>query len=84
MATVQKRKNDDGSTSYRVMVRLKGHPTATATFDRLTDAREWGSKTERDMKAGRYFSAAKLKTLGELFRQVRYCRRAAPQVMERG
>lgn len=67
MATVQKRKNGDGTTSYRVMVRLKGHPTASATFDRLTDAREWGSKTERAMKAGRYFSAAKLKTLGELF-----------------
>lgn len=66
MATVQKRKNDDGTTSYRVMVRLKGHPTASATFNRLTDAREWGSKTEGDMKAGRYFSAAKLKTLNDL------------------
>ena len=66
MATVQKRKNDDGTTSYRVMVRLKGHPTATATFTRLTDAREWGAKTEGDMKAGRYFSAAKLKTLNDL------------------
>lgn len=67
MATVQKRKNDDGTTSYRVMVRLKGHPTATATFGRLTDAREWAKTTEADMKAGRYFSASKLKTLGELF-----------------
>lgn len=66
MATVQKRKNDDGTTSYRVMVRLKGHPTATATFARLTDAREWGAKTESDMKAGRYFGAAKLKTLNDL------------------
>ncbi len=78
MATVQKRKNDDGTTSYRVMVRLKGHPTASATFDRLTDAREWGSKTERDMKAGRYFSAAKLKTLGELFD--RYAVAASPRL----
>lgn len=66
MATVQKRKNEDGTTSYRVMVRLKGHPTATATFSRLTDAREWGTKTESDMKAGRYFGAAKLKTLNDL------------------
>ncbi len=78
MATVQKRKNDDGTTSYRVMIRLKGHPAATATFDRLTDAREWGSKTERDMKAGRYFSAAKLKTLGELFDK--YAVAAAPRL----
>jgi integrase len=67
MATVQKRENDDGTTSYRVMIRLKGHPTATATFARRTDAREWGAKTESDMKAGRYFSASKLKTLGDLF-----------------
>ena len=78
MATVQKRKNDDGTTSYRVMVRLKGHPTATATFPRLTDAREWGSNTERDMKAGRYFSAAKLKTLGDLFDK--YATAAAPRL----
>lgn len=66
MATVQKRKNEDGTTSYRVMIRLKGHRQASATFARLTDAREWASKTESDMKAGRYFSAAKLKTLDEL------------------
>lgn len=67
MATVQKRKNDDGTTSYRVMVRLKGFPQPSATFTRLTDAREWATKTEADMKAGRYFGNAKLKTLGDLF-----------------
>jgi integrase len=67
MATVQKRKNDDGTTSYRVMIRLKGFPQASATFDRLTDAREWATKTEADMKAGRYFGNAKMKTLGDLF-----------------
>ncbi len=78
MATIQKRKNDDGTTSYRVMIRLKGHPTATATFDRLTDAREWGSKIERDMKAGRYFSASKLKTLGDLFDK--YEKAASPRL----
>lgn len=66
MATVQKRKNDDGTISYRVMIRLKGHPAAGATFTRLTDARQWAAKTEGDMKAGRYFSASKLKTLDDL------------------
>lgn len=66
MATVQKRKNDDGTTSYRVMVRLKGYPQASATFDRLTDAREWAAKTESDMKGGRYFGASKLKNLDDL------------------
>lgn len=67
MATVQKRKNDDGTTSYRVQIRLKGHPTASATFTRLTDAREWAAMTENEMKTGRYFGAAKSKTLGDLF-----------------
>jgi len=78
MATVQKRKNDDGTTSYRVMIRLKGHPAASATFSRLTDAREWAKKAETDMKAGRYFSAAKLKTLGDLFDK--YAIAAAPRL----
>lgn len=67
MATVQKRKNEDGTTGYRVMIRLKGHPQASATFARLTDAREWASKTENEMKAGRYFGAAKRKTLNDLY-----------------
>ncbi len=67
MATIQKRKNDDGTTSYRVMIRLKGHPNASATFSRLTDAREWATKTEANMKAGRFFGTAKLKTLEDLF-----------------
>lgn len=34
MATITKRKNKDGSTSYRVEVRLKGFPTERATFAR--------------------------------------------------
>lgn len=78
MATIQKRKNDDGTTSYRVMIRLKGHPLASATFARLTDAREWASRTETEMKAGRYFGAAKRKTLGELLDK--YEATAAPRL----
>ena len=55
------------------------HPGSRGAIrGRLTDAREWGSKTERDMKAGRYFSAAKLKTLGELFDK--YAIAAAPRL----
>lgn len=65
MATIQKRITGKG-TSYRVMIRLKGHPPETATFDRLTDAREWANKTEADIKAGRHFGVSKRHTLGEL------------------
>ena len=65
MATIQKRTTSKG-TAYRVMIRLKGHPPESATFDRLTDAREWAKKTEADIKAGRHFGASKRHTLSEL------------------
>lgn len=67
MATIQKRKNEDGTTTYRVMIRLKGYTPESASFARLTDARAWARDTETDMKAGRYFGVAKRKSLGDLF-----------------
>lgn len=66
MATIEKRKLDDGTTSYRVKVRLKGYPPESATFSRLTDAREWIQKTEADLKAGRHFGVSKRHNLHEL------------------
>ena len=66
MASIEKRKNDDGTTSYRVKIRMKGHPTESATFGRLTDAKEWVQKTEADIKSGRHFGASKRHTLNEL------------------
>lgn len=68
MAYVQKRINGDGTTSYRVLIRLKGYPSESATFSRLTDARDWAKKTEADMKAGRHFGEGKRHTLGELIK----------------
>ena len=66
MASIEKRKNDDGTTSYRVKIRLKGYPPESATFGRLTDAKEWIQKTEADIKAGRHFGISKRHTLNEL------------------
>jgi integrase len=66
MATVEKRRTGDGKTSYRVKVRLKGFPPETASFDRITDARDWGNKIEADMKAGRQFGQSKRHTFAEL------------------
>ena len=76
MATIEKRKDQDGSTRYRVKVRLKGHPPASATFERLTDAKRWASQTETEIREGRYFAkaAAQKHTLQEAtkaYRQVR-------------
>jgi integrase len=66
MATIRKQKHRDGTASYRAVIRLKGFAPASATFARLTDARDWASATENDMKSGRYFGTAKTKTLADL------------------
>ncbi|MDG5469848.1 site-specific integrase [Deltaproteobacteria bacterium IMCC39524] len=61
MAVVQERKGKDGKTKYRALVRLKGHPPVSATFDRKTDAKRWGARTEEEIKDGRYFKSAEAK-----------------------
>ncbi len=66
MASIEKRISSDGQTSYRVKVRLQGFPPETATFERLTDAKAWASKTETDIKEGRHFGASKRHTFNEL------------------
>jgi integrase len=66
MATIEKRVNASG-VSYRVKVRLKGYPPQTASFERLTDAKNWAKITEGAIKEGRHFktSEAKRHTLTE-------------------
>ena len=68
MASVRKRNNKDGTTAYRVDVRLKGFPPQRATFKRLTDARKWGQHTESAIREGRYFKTAEARkhTFSEL------------------
>jgi integrase len=68
MASIQKRTLKNGSTSYRVQVRLKGHPIERATFDRLTDAKRWAQSTEAAMRERRYFktSLAQKHTVSEM------------------
>ena len=78
MASIQKRTNKDGSTSFRVEVRLKGYPAQRATFSRLTDAKDWARDTESDIKRGRHFKTAEAKrhTLADLID--RYTRDVLP------
>ena len=61
MAMIETRTNADGTTSFRVKVRMRGYPTETATFARKTDAKEWGKKTEIAIKSGKYFKTAEAK-----------------------
>jgi integrase len=78
MASIEERRTNEGKTRYRVLVRLKGHPPQSATFERLTDARKWASKTETDIREGRYFrySEAKRHTVDEMID--RYIREILP------
>jgi integrase len=55
MAAIQERKTADGKRHYRVLVRLKGHPAQSATFQRKTDAKRWAQQTEAAIREGRYF-----------------------------
>ena len=68
MATIEKRSDDNGNTSYRVKVRLRGHPPQTATFSRLTDARKWGAQTEAAIHERRHFknAEARKRTVAEM------------------
>lgn len=68
MANIESRRAQDGSQSYRVKVRLRGHAATTATFSRLTDARRWAQDTESAIRAGRYFQSteARRHTVGDL------------------
>lgn len=68
MATIESRHGPDGTSTYRVRVRLRGVPPQTASFSRITDARLWASATESTIREGRYFKTAEAKrhTLSQL------------------
>lgn len=68
MASIETRRSDEGALTYRVKIRLKGHPSESASFGRLTDAKRWAQSTEAAIREGRYFKTAEAKrhTLGEL------------------
>lgn len=67
MAAIEKRTASDGSTSYRVKIRLRGQPVQSATFASLTKAKQWATQTEAAIREGRYFQTAEAKrhTLAE-------------------
>lgn len=68
MASIEVRNTCNRKKTYRVKVRLKGHPIQSATFNRLTDARRWAQATESAIREGRYFktSEAKRRSLAEM------------------
>lgn len=82
MATYRTRKTSDGKIRHQAIIRLKGYPQESATFERRTDAKKWAQQTEAAMIEGRYFKTteAKKHTLAELID--RYLRDVLPQKSE--
>ena len=68
MASIQKRITKEGRTTYRALIRIKGCPTRSATFDRCSDARRWSQEQEVDLRSTRPTCNIKNEqhTLGEL------------------
>lgn len=60
MASIEKRIHS-GKITYRVKIRLKGFPDQTASFDRITDAKNWAQLTEAAIREGRHFKTTESK-----------------------
>ena len=54
MASVYKRKNNDGTTCWRAVVRIKGHPSVSNHFERKQEADDWAADIERQIRLGQY------------------------------
>lgn len=50
MAVIEERKQSDGTTAYRVKVRIKGRPAESQTFEKRSDAKNWATKREYELR----------------------------------
>ncbi len=67
MASIYQRTNKDSKKVWRMVIRMKGHPTICDHFDRKQQAEDEAKKIESQIKEGKYVSnKAKDKTLAEL------------------
>ena len=84
MGYIRERNLRTGGIRYQAEVRLKGHPTLTAMFDRKTDAKTWIQKTEADIRCGRQqlYPQSKRKTFAEAVE--RYCKEQQVSIAKQG
>lgn len=54
MASIYKRKNKNGTSHWRAVVRIDGYPAVCNHFDRKQEADDWASDIERQIKAGKF------------------------------
>lgn len=68
MASIENRLGEDGKTTHRVKIRIKGARNISASFTRLTDAKKFIQSTEAAIREGRYSKTAESKkhTLNDL------------------
>ena len=49
MASIFPRHNEDGSTTWCVMIRRKGKPRAITSFATMEEAMKWAEQAEREL-----------------------------------
>ena len=54
MASIYKRKNENGSSVWRAVIRIKGHPSLSNHFERKQEAEDWAQETERKIRQGQF------------------------------
>jgi integrase len=54
MASIYKRKNANGTTVWRAVIRIKGYPTACRHDERKQVVVDWAQDAERKIKAGQF------------------------------
>ena len=84
MAQIRERTRKNGKKSFLVRIRMRGKPEATASFERLTDARIWAQQIETEMRDGRYIKTAEAQkhTVSDLVE--RYIRDVLPRKVKVG
>lgn len=84
MGHIRQKTLKNGAVRYHAEVRLKGHPTLTAGFDRRTDAKAWVQKVESDIRCGRHhlYSEGRKHTFEEAVN--RYFKEQTVSVVKRG
>jgi len=54
MASIYKRKNQNGTVVWRAVIRIKRHPSVSNHFERKQEAEDWAGETERKIKQGQF------------------------------
>ena len=65
MATIQRR-----SGAWRALIRRKGYPHLSATFDTKAEAEQWAREVETEMGRSRWVDTREADTLNALYRKL--------------